>query len=65
MRNEYPYPECATCKTLCDCKHPDVALDGLGSPLPPDVCPRPIEIMRETEKKRKKMREGLHEIKRN
>lgn len=54
-----PYPECDTCKSLEDCKHPDVVRDGFGSALPPDICPRPIDIMRATEKERRALREGL------
>jgi len=54
MKIEYPYPECETCKTLGDCKHPDVAEDGMGSPLPPSNCPKPMEVMKETVKKRKR-----------
>jgi hypothetical protein len=52
-KDNYPYPECESCKSLEDCKHPDVAQDGYGSPLPPEVCPHPIETMRVTLKKRK------------
>jgi hypothetical protein len=53
MRNKEPYPECKTCKDLGDCKHPEIAEDMLGSPLPPDNCPKPIEIMINTLKKKK------------
>lgn len=55
----YPYPECEKCRSLEDCKHPDVDRDGMGSALPPDCCPKPIDIMRATEKKRRALREGL------
>jgi len=56
MKVEHPYPECSTCKTLEDCKHPDVVDDGMGSPLPPNDCPRPMDIMKATLKKHKKRR---------
>lgn len=51
--NSDPYPECKNCKDIGDCKHPDVTMDGFSSPLPPEVCLRPIEIMKNTLKKRK------------
>jgi hypothetical protein len=54
MRNENPYPECDNCKTIKDCPHPDVTMDGLGSPMPPDfICPKPMEVMKETIKIKK------------
>jgi len=49
-----PYIECASCKTLGDCKHPEVALDFMGSPLPPRECPKPIKVMKQTMKKIKR-----------
>jgi hypothetical protein len=60
MKSEsnHPYPECDKCKTIADCKHPDVTMDGFSSPLPPDVCLKPIEIMHETLKTRKKRNVG-------
>ena len=58
---EYPYVECRKCKTLEDCPKPEVALDGLGSPLPPDICPRPIEVMESTLKKHKRIRKRIQE----
>jgi len=51
--DDFPYPECSDCDDLSQCKHPDVAQDMLGSPLPPEICPRPLEIMELTLKKRK------------
>jgi hypothetical protein len=45
---EMPYPECDTCKTLEDCKNVEVALDGLGSNMPPDNCPQPIIVLKQT-----------------
>jgi hypothetical protein len=51
--NNDPYPECKNCKDIGDCPAPDVAQDLRGSPLPPEVCLRPIEIMKNTLKKRK------------
>ena len=50
---EYPYLECKHCRTIADCPHPDVANDLLGTPLPPDCCPKPIDIMNETLKKKR------------
>jgi hypothetical protein len=50
------YPECEACKDLGDCKHPDVMVDGLGTPLPPEACIRFNEIMKETEKKKRHAR---------
>lgn len=46
--NSHPFKECKACKTLGDCHNPDVAEDMMGSPLPPDVCLKPIEIMANT-----------------
>jgi hypothetical protein len=54
--NYNTYPECEKCKDLGDCKHPDVADDLMGSVLPPNDCPRPMDIMKETTKKRKAFR---------
>jgi hypothetical protein len=53
MRKNEPYPECANCKDLDDCKHPDVENNGFSSPMPPDNCLKPIEVMINTLKKRK------------
>ena len=53
MQNNLLYPQCAKCKTLEDCPHPDVDTDGFGSPMPPDGCAQPIYIMKETLRKRK------------
>ena len=58
MNVELPYDECLDCKDLGDCKHPDVALDGLGTALPPDCCPYLEKIMRATVRKRKKLRDA-------
>ncbi len=55
-KEDDPYPECAACKTLGDCPHPDVAQDMMGSPQPPEVCLKPIDVMRDTLKKRKEFR---------
>jgi hypothetical protein len=49
-----PYEECENCQDLGDCKHPDVVLDNRGTTMPPDSCPRPIEIMKQTMAKYKK-----------
>jgi hypothetical protein len=61
MQTNYPYPECEVCKDLGDCKHLDIALDGLGTPLPPEICQKPIDVMKATMKKRKK-ENGKHGI---
>ncbi len=55
-QNNFPYEECETCKDLGDCKHVDVAIDGLATNLPPDCCPKPIEVMKCSLKKRKSYR---------
>jgi len=52
--SDYPYKECESCKTIADCPHPDCDNDMLGSPMPPEICLRPIEVMNETLKSRKK-----------
>jgi hypothetical protein len=48
-----PFPECETCKDLGDCPSPDVAMDGMGTPLPNAGCLKFTDIMRETVKRRK------------
>ncbi len=58
MKVDDPYKECAKCKEIGDCPHPDVSDDMMGSPMPPDVCMRPIEIMNSTLKKRKNKRDA-------
>jgi len=54
--NEYPYEACKTCKTLGDCPFPEVAMDGMGSPLPPECCLNPIEVMNATLKRKRNER---------
>jgi hypothetical protein len=63
MDNRFPYEECEKCKDLGDCKHPDVALDCMGTVLPPDCCPHPILTMKQSLKKRKlkKKQNGLQQ----
>lgn len=51
--NKYPFDECEYCKTIIDCPHPDVDLSGFGVPMPPDCCPRPMDIMIKSERDRK------------
>jgi len=51
--NENPYIECELCKDLGDCKHVEVAEDMMGSPQPPDNCPRGMEILKKLYNKRK------------
>ncbi len=54
-KKEPPYKECLTCKTLTDCPCPDVEdLGDCSNPLPPSVCLRPLDVMKETWKKHKK-----------
>jgi len=53
MKHELPYKECATCEVLDDCPCPDVSEIGLSLPMPPDVCPKPIEVMKMTREKHK------------
>ena len=53
MKTDNPYPECESCKDLGDCPHPDIAQDMMGSPLPPSECLKPMEIMKNSVKKRK------------
>jgi hypothetical protein len=50
---ENPFPECENCKTLLDCKHVEVTDDMMGSPLPPESCLKPMDIMKNTLKLRK------------
>jgi len=63
MKSDYPYKECITCKTIADCPHPDVEDNMMGTPMPPDVCARPIEIMANTERARKNKK--LHNLRLN
>jgi hypothetical protein len=53
IKEEYPYNECSKCKTIADCPHPDVELDGMGSPIPPDVCPHFMDIMKSISKEQR------------
>jgi hypothetical protein len=56
---EDPYPQCATCTCIEDCPHPDAEADMILSlPLPPDVCPRPMDILRTKRKDRRKKNEN-------
>ena len=50
--NDAPYPECEQCRTLADCRHAEKG-EGLETELPPDNCPKPMEVMRHTLHKRK------------
>ena len=54
MKNEYPYWQCTNCKDLSDCPAPDISQDFLGTPLPPDGCPKPNKVMEQAEKRRKR-----------
>jgi hypothetical protein len=54
--DEFPYKECEHCRDLGDCPHPEIAQDMMGSVLPPESCLKPMEIMKETLKKRKNAR---------
>lgn len=53
MENDNLYPECEWCQNLGNCPHPDVAQDMMGTPLCPDNCPKPNQIMKATLKKKK------------
>lgn len=53
MKKDDIYPECEKCRVLDDCPAPEIADNMLGSPLPPNGCPRPMEVMRRTVKKHK------------
>lgn len=59
MNSDDPYWECEWCKDLGDCPYPEVAQDGMGSPMCPECCPRPIEIMKATLKKKKQLRKQI------
>ena len=59
MKQEYPYKECETCKTLEDCPHPSVSDDLYGTPIPPPNCPKPKEVMEATKKKRDVFKETI------
>jgi hypothetical protein len=52
--SDYPYSQCEKCKDIGDCPAPDLTMDGMSSPLPPEVCLKPIDVMNATLKKRKK-----------
>jgi hypothetical protein len=48
-----PYPECENCKCIEDCPHPTVELNMVVCiPMPPDVCPKPMDILRTKRKKK-------------
>jgi len=61
MTYDNPYPECEWCKDLGDCPCPDVDSDGLGSMMCPDDCPKAIDIMKATLKKKKQLRKQIKE----
>lgn len=48
MDESYPFKECKKCQVLDDCPCPDTTVCSLGTPLPPDCCPDPFRIMRNT-----------------
>lgn len=57
MKQENPYKECEFCKDLSDCPCPDIEITGDPmSPQPPEVCLKPIDVMKETWKKYRKGR---------
>jgi len=51
--DDFPYPECKLCRTLDDCKYREKPDDELSMELPPDICPKPFNVMRRTMRKRK------------
>jgi hypothetical protein len=61
MEDDYPYHECKSCKDLGDCPCADIDDDGLGSPMCPDNCPKPILVMKATLKKKKQLRKQIKE----
>ena len=56
MKKDNPFPECERCKDLSDCPCPDTTADITGLALPPYNCPKPIDIMRATNKRYKRRR---------
>lgn len=55
------YPECEKCNTLADCPHPEVEDNLLGTPMCPEGCPRPIEVMKATLKVHKRDHKFMRE----
>lgn len=57
-----PYKECEDCRDLGDCRHLEIAEDMMGSPMPPNNCPRPMDILKETYKRKKHDRPSFRGI---
>ena len=55
MKFDYPFEECEECRTLDDCPAPDMGGEDerLCLPMIPDVCPKPITVMKATLKRHK------------
>jgi len=60
MDEKLPYPECKLCVVLDDCPHPDIEDNEFGTPMPPEACPRPIDVMNKTFKKHKLNKSKYH-----
>ncbi len=56
MESDLPYPECEDCKDLGDCPHPEVENNLMGTPMTPECCPKPIDVMKATLKRKKLLR---------
>lgn len=54
MKRKFPYEACKLCVTIDDCPAPEAAWDGMRTPTPPHNCPRPMEIIENTLKAKKK-----------
>jgi hypothetical protein len=52
-KSSNPYKECELCEDLGDCPYPEIENNMLGTPMCPDVCPKPITVMANTLKRRK------------
>jgi len=53
-KEDNPYPQCDKCRTLEDCPCPDLGDENqMSLPMIPDICPKPIIIMKATLKKHK------------
>jgi hypothetical protein len=42
--SDYPYRECIKCENIGNCPHPDIAQDGMGTPVAPEDCPKKEKI---------------------
>jgi hypothetical protein len=44
MNQPYPHKECDDCTGIGDCPNPDIALNGFGTPIAPEDCPKKDKI---------------------